>query len=85
MFSMVLTPMIFFGCTYYPWSSLNKFPILQKIVLINPLAYASEGLRAALVPQFPHLSTAVILVALALFDCLLLVLGLRQFQRKAVT
>src|SRR6204780_5910438 len=35
MFSMVLTPMIFFGCTYYPWSSLNSFPILQKIVLIN--------------------------------------------------
>jgi len=50
MFSMALTPMIFFGCTYYPWSALEKFPILQKIVLINPLAYASEGLRASLVP-----------------------------------
>ncbi|PYV51861.1 MAG: ABC transporter, partial [Acidobacteria bacterium] len=46
MFSLVLTPMIFFGCTYYPWSALNSFPILQKIVLINPLVYASEGLRA---------------------------------------
>jgi hypothetical protein len=30
MFSMVITPMIFFGCTYYPWSALNTFPILQK-------------------------------------------------------
>jgi ABC-2 type transport system permease protein len=59
MFSMVLTPMIFFGCTYYPWSALDKFPILQKIVLINPLAYASEGLRASLVPGFP-LSFAII-------------------------
>ena len=57
MFSMVITPMIFFGCTYYPWSALNTFPILQKAVLVNPLVYASEGLRAALVPQFPHLST----------------------------
>jgi ABC-2 type transport system permease protein len=85
MFSMVLTPMIFFGCTYYPWSALSKFPILQKIVLVNPLAYASEGLRATLVPQFPHLPTAFILVALSLFDCLLLVAGLRQFQKKAVT
>jgi ABC-2 type transport system permease protein len=85
MFSMVLTPMIFFGCTYYPWSALSKFPILQKIVLVNPLAYASEGLRATLVPQFSHLPTAFILVALALFDCLLLVSGLRQFQKKAVT
>ena len=84
MFSMVLTPMIFFGCTYYPWSALNKFPILQKIVLINPLAYASEGLRASLVPQFPHLPTIAIVVALALFDGFFLMLGLRQFQKKAV-
>ncbi len=85
MFSMVLTPMIFFGCTYYPWSALKPFPILQKIVLINPLAYASEGLRATLVPQFPHLSTPFILAALAIFDVLLLVVGLRQFEKKAVS
>ena len=25
MFSMVMTPMIFFGCTYYPWSALSSF------------------------------------------------------------
>jgi len=85
MFSMVLTPMIFFGCTYYPWSALAKFPILQKVVLINPLAYASEGLRATLVPQFPHLSLPLILVALTIFDVSFLVIGLRQFQKKAVT
>lgn len=84
MFSMVLTPMIFFGCTYYPWSALDKFPILQKIVLINPLAYASEGLRASVVPQFPHIPTGFILLALVFFDGLLLILGLRQFQKKAV-
>ena len=85
MFSMVLTPMIFFGCTYYPWSALSNFPILQKIVLINPLAYASEGLRASLVPQFPHLPTLAIVAALAVFDGLLLVIGLRQFESKAVS
>ena len=84
MFSMVLTPMIFFGCTYYPWSALDKFPILQKIVLLNPLAYASEGLRASLVPQFPHIPTWGILVALVIFDCLLLMVGLKQFDKKAV-
>jgi ABC-2 type transport system permease protein len=85
MFSMVMTPMIFFGCTYYPWSALSKFPILAKIVLINPLVYASEGLRASLVPQFPHLWLPLILVALTVFDVLLLVLGLRQFRKKAVS
>jgi ABC-2 type transport system permease protein len=85
MFSMVLTPMIFFGCTYYPWSALGHFPILQKIVLVNPLVYASEGLRATLVPQFPHLSLLAVLVALTCFDALFLGVGLKQFHRKAVS
>src|ERR1044072_4202967 len=85
MFSMVLTPMIFFGCTYYPWSALASFPILQKAVLVNPLVYASEGLRGALVPQFPHLPVIAVFLGLVIFDALLLALGLRQFRRKAVT
>ena len=85
MFSLVMTPMIFFGCTYYPWSALTKFPILQKAVLINPLVYASEGLRAMLVPGFPHLSTIAVLGALVFFDVLLLLVGLRQFEKKAVS
>jgi ABC-2 type transport system permease protein len=85
MFSLVLTPMIFFGCTYYPWSALNNFPVLQKLVLVNPLVYASEGLRGTLVPQFPHLSLLAVLVALTAFDVLLLALGLRQFRKKAVS
>jgi ABC-2 type transport system permease protein len=85
MFSMVLTPMIFFGCTYYPWSALSHFPILQKIVLINPLVYASEGLRGTLVPQFPHLPLLAVFIGLLFFDVLFLVLGLRQFRAKAVS
>ena len=85
MFSMVLTPMIFFGCTYYPWSALASFPILQKVVLVNPLVYASEGLRGTLVPQFPHLPVIAVLLGLLLFDSLFLAVGLRQFHRKAVT
>jgi ABC-2 type transport system permease protein len=84
MFSLVLTPMIFFGCTYYPWSALANFPILQKIVLVNPLVYASEGLRGTLVPQFPHLPIVAVLLGLLIFDVLFLLVGLRQFRKKAV-
>lgn len=85
MFGMVITPMIFFGCTYYPWNALNKFPILQKVVLINPLVYASEGMRAMLVPGFPHLSIVAVFAALLFFDALLLVVGLKQFEKKAIS
>ena len=84
MFSMVLTPLIFFGCTYYPWSALANFPILQKVVLANPLVYASEGLRGTLVPQFPHLPIIAVLLGLLIFDVLFLLVGLRKFRKKAV-
>jgi ABC-2 type transport system permease protein len=85
MFSLVLAPMIFFGCTYYPWKTLDPFPILQRVVLLNPVVYASEGLRGALVPQYPHLPVSAALAALVMFNALFILLGLRQFRRKAVS
>jgi Transposase IS200 like len=59
--------------------------LLIGIKPVNPLVYASEGFRSALVPQSPHLPQAVILVALVVFDTGLLLFGLRQFRRKALT
>jgi ABC-2 type transport system permease protein len=85
MFTLVLGPMIFFGCAYYPWGTLARFPILQKAVLVNPLVYASEGFRAALVPGIPHLSLTAVLVALVLFDLAFVWLGIYSFDRKAVS
>jgi ABC-2 type transport system permease protein len=64
---------------------LEKFPVLQKAVLVNPIVYASEGMRGTLVPQFPHLSTVVTLGALLVFDLVLLAVGLRQFDKKAIS
>ena len=84
MFSLIVGPMIFFGCTYYPWSALAQFPILQKVVLLNPFVYASEGFRSALAPQFPHLSGYVVFGGLIVFNALFFRLGLRQFRKKAI-
>jgi ABC-2 type transport system permease protein len=85
MFSLVLAPMISFSCAYYPWSALKPFPLLQKMVLLNPLVYSSEGLRGTLAPQFPHLPVAVTMAAMAIVDAVILTLGLVQFQKKAVS
>ena len=52
---------------------------------MNPLVYASEGMRGTLAPQFAHLPIAVVLGALIFFDLLLLVVGLRRFEKKAVS
>ena len=85
MFTLVLAPMITFGCTYYPWSSLAPFPILQKAVLINPVVYVSEGLRSTLVPQLQHLPNVAVFSSLILFDGASLFLGLRRFRKKALS
>jgi ABC-2 type transport system permease protein len=47
-----------FGCAYYPWSMLRPFKVLQYAVLINPLVYASEGLRGSLPPRESFCSAA---------------------------
>ena len=84
MFSLVVTPMVMFGCAYYPWSALASFPVMQKAVLINPLVYASEGFRGVFAPDAPHLPMALNFTAIGLFDVVFLGLGLRQFRRKAI-
>ena len=84
-FNVLLGPMIFFGCTYYPWEALRKFPILSRAVLVNPVVYASEGFRSALVPQFAHLPAERLLIGLVFFNILFITVGLRQFRRKALT
>ncbi len=84
LFSMVLAPMIMFGCAYYPWSALEHFPILQKAVLINPLTYASEGLRATLAPHIPHMPVALVVAVLAFADVALIAFSLNRFHRKTI-
>jgi ABC-2 type transport system permease protein len=85
LFSLVLAPMIMFGCAYYPWSALKGFPILQKAVLINPLVYASEGLRGALAPHVPHMPVMLVISVLAVADLVLIAFGLNRFDRKTVS
>ena len=85
MFSMIIAPMMMFGCAYYPWSALSAFPLMQYAVLANPMVYASEGLRGALAPQVPHISMAAVITALVIMDVAFLVIGLKRFQAKAVS
>ena len=84
MFSLVLAPMIMFGCAYYPWSALRAFPGLQYAVLVNPLVYANEGLRGALAPRVPHIPIWIVIAALAAIDLSLMTIGLKRFYKKAI-
>jgi ABC-2 type transport system permease protein len=85
MFAVVLTPIMFLGCVYYPWASLSAIPWLKVLVLVNPLVYMSEGLRIALTPDVPHLPPPVTAGMLALLAALLTTAGVRGFRRRVVS
>ncbi len=86
LFGIVVIPMTFLGATYYPWALLHGILWLQIIVLVNPLVYMSEAMRAALTPQLvPHMQVWVIYVALIGFSILLAWIGIRGFRERVLT
>ncbi len=83
-FGVVVIPITFLGCVYYPWAALSHIRWLQIGVLINPIVYMSEGLRAALTPALPHMNPVLILSMLTASLCLLTWLGIRGFLRRVI-
>jgi ABC-2 type transport system permease protein len=83
-FGVVVMPITFLGCVYYPWAALDRIKWLQMGVLINPIVYMSEGLRSALTPALPHMHPALILGMLVVFLALLTWLGIRGFMRRVI-
>ena len=83
-FSVIVIPITFLGCVYYPWALLGRIPWLQYGVLINPIVYMTEGLRAALTPTLPHMPPAAILGMLVFFLVALTWVGTRGFLRRVI-
>lgn len=86
MFGFVVLPLTFLGGTYYQWTRLapvtvGGFPWLQTLVLVNPLIYVTEGMRAAFTGA-SHMHLYVIYPVLIGFCVLFLGLGLRNFRRR---
>ena len=82
-FGVVVMPITFLGCVYYPWAALGPLPWLQRSVLVNPIVYMSEGLRAALTPS-AHMPVSLILGMLLLFLVLLTWVGVKGFIRRVI-
>jgi len=83
-FSVIILPITFLGATYYPWARLSSIPWLKWAVLVNPLVYMSEGFRASLTPEFPHMPLVAIYAGLVGFTVGLLWLGLDGFRRRVL-
>lgn len=83
-FGVVVMPITFLGCVYYPWAALTHMRWLQLGVLINPIVYMSEGLRGALTTGLPHMNSALVLIMLSFFLVLLTAIGIRGFLRRVI-
>jgi ABC-2 type transport system permease protein len=89
MFGFIILPITFLGGTYYEWSRLAPVTIggwhwLQTLVLLNPLIYVNEGMRAAFTDA-PHLSLFIVVPVLLGFAAAFLSLGLRNFRRRVLS
>lgn len=85
LFALVVLPITFLGCMYYPWKALEPVRWLQIAVLVNPLVYMCEGFRAALTAGTPHMSLWAIYGALALFAVVLTWIGVDGFEKRTVS
>jgi ABC-2 type transport system permease protein len=89
MFGFIILPITFLGGTYYQWTrlasvKLGSFHWLQTVVLINPLIYVNEGMRASFT-NVPHMHLYVIYPVLVAFCTGFLTLGLRNFKRRVLS
>jgi ABC-2 type transport system permease protein len=89
MFGFIILPVTFLGGTYYQWTKLapvkiGAFHWLQTVVLVNPLIYVAEGMRAGLTPV-THMHLYIVYPVLIGFSTLFLALGIRGFRRRVLS
>ena len=58
---------------------------LKILVLVNPLVYMTEGLRASLTPELPHMPVWAFMLALVGGSVGLGIFSLQTFRRRVVT
>ncbi|MGH9097499.1 MAG: ABC transporter permease [Acidimicrobiales bacterium] len=89
MFGFVILPVTFLGGTYYQWTRLAPVKAggwhwLQTVVLVNPLIYVNEGMRAAFT-NASHMHLYVVYPVLVAFTAIFLGIGLRNFRRRVLS
>ncbi len=85
LFGFVVLPLTFLGAIYYPWADLDAIAWLQYAVLVNPVVYMSEGLRAALVSDVAHMPLPAVYGALVCMAALFIVVGIGQFKKRVLS
>jgi len=82
LYGVLVIPITFLGCVYYPWAQLAHVRWAQILVLANPLVYVSEAMRAVLTPNIQHMSAGAYLPATTILLAALTMLGIRLLTRR---
>jgi ABC-2 type transport system permease protein len=88
MFGFVVLPLTFLGGTYYQWTRLGAVQVggvewLKIVVLVNPLIYVAEGMRAGLT-SIAHMHLYIVYPVLVGFCITFMALGLRKFRSRVL-
>jgi len=89
MFGFIILPLTFLGGVYYQWTRLSPVRVggvhwLQILVLVNPLIYVTEGMRAGLT-HASHMHLYIVYPVVIAFGAVFLGLGLRNFRRRVLS
>lgn len=90
LFSLVLSATMYTGCVYFAWASMSSIKVFQVITLFNPLTYAAEGLRYAMVPAINGQAFATLpfgwdLVGLTVSFLVFLGIGMWVFHKRVIS
>lgn len=83
MFPGFLMPMVFLGAIFFSWGALTVTPIIKILVLVNPLVYVNEALRAIITPQIAHMPILYSILGILLSILIMGYIGGRRFIHMA--
>jgi ABC-2 type transport system permease protein len=84
MFAVILTPLMFTGCTQFPWHGLTQLRWFQVVCAFNPLTYVSEGMRAILIPGLNSLPLWLDVLAIVAACLIFGGIGIWGFMKRAI-
>lgn len=81
MFPGFLMPVVFLGAIFYTWSSLSVIPVMQAIVLVNPLTWINEAIRGIMTPQLVSMPLPASITGIVVGILIMGAWALRRFDR----
>lgn len=78
MFPGFLMPVVFLGAIFYTWHQLTVIPVIQYIILINPLVWINEAIRSIMTPQIVSMPLGVAVIGIIVG---IIIMGIVAFKR----